>query len=152
MTRRDVRELPAGRLLGVDLGTVRIGIALSDPEQTIATPHQTVDVDPEATVVDLAARIAGLARSLSASGVVVGHPRTLANREGRAGARARKVADQLAAHHDLPVALVDERFSTVEAARVMRDQGVDARAGRDDVDKVAAAVILQLALERRRTG
>ena len=152
MTLRDVRELPVGRLLGVDLGSVRVGIALTDPDQTIATPRQTVEVDANATAAALAVQIADIAATLSASGVVIGHPRTLDNREGRAGARARKVGEYLAVDHDLPVALVDERFSTVEATRVMRDQGVDARAGRNDVDKVAAAVILQLALERRRAG
>jgi putative Holliday junction resolvase len=62
------------------------------------------------------------------------------------------VAERLAETSGLPVALVDERFTTVEATRVMRDQDVDERAGRSSVDRVAAALILQHAIERRRNA
>lgn len=150
MTLGDVASLPEGRLLGVDLGTVRIGLAVCDPDQTIATADGTIALPADARPATIADQVAAAATERSASGVVIGNPRRLDGREGRAAARARTVAELLASVHGLAVALVDERFSTVEAARVMRDQDVDSRAARADVDRVAAAIILQHALERRR--
>lgn len=151
MTLSEVSELPSGRLLGVDLGTDRIGLALSDPEQVIASPLATLSSTGLATgeVVTL---LAMKAVESGASGVVFGSPRTLQGREGRAAARSRRVAESLAAESGLPVALVDERFTTVEATRVMREQDVDERAGRSSVDRLAAALILQQAIERRRNA
>jgi putative Holliday junction resolvase len=151
VTLSEVAELPSGRLLGVDLGTDRIGLALSDPEQVIASPLATLsstglDID------EVVALLALKAVESEASGVVFGSPRTLHGREGRAASRSRRVAKRLAQESGLPVALVDERFSTVEATRVMREQDVDERAGRSSVDRVAAALILQQAIERRRNA
>lgn len=151
MTLTKVIDLPDGRLLGVDLGSNRIGLALSDPEQIIAAPLDTISskgLEIE-EVVDL---LAAKASECEASGVVLGSPRTLAGREGQAATRSRRVAERLADGSGLPVALVDERFTTVEATRVMRDQDVDERAGRPAIDRVAAALILQHAIERRRTS
>lgn len=149
MTLVDVAHLPAGRLLGVDLGEVRLGFAITDPGQTIATPAGTVLVPAGASAADVAVLITREVADRAASGAVVGNPRRLDGREGRASARARAVAEVLA-RDGLSVALVDERLTTVEAARVMRDQNIDARRGREDVDQVAAAVILQRALDERR--
>lgn len=151
MTLIPVDDLPPGRLLGVDLGSERIGLALSDPDQVIASPLETLSargLDVEAT----AALLADSAAEREASGVVFGSPRTLEGREGQAAARSRRVAQRLADKSGLPVALVDERFTTVEATRVMRDQDVDERTGRPHVDRVAAALILQHAIERRRNA
>lgn len=83
--------------------------------------------------------------------VVVGYPRTLHGREGAPAARARRVAAALAAQSGLPVVLWDERFTTVEAERVMLEQDVSRRDRRAGIDRVAATLILQGVVEARRT-
>ncbi|MGH8824379.1 MAG: Holliday junction resolvase RuvX [Jiangellaceae bacterium] len=137
-----------GVRLGIDVGSVRVGVAACDPDGVLATPVETVRRDPGAA--DLA-RIALLAAERAAIEVVVGLPRTLAGREGRAAQAARAYAGSLAARvTPCPVRLVDERLSTVIAARGMQAGGVSARKGRGTVDKAAAAVILQAALDIER--
>ena len=84
--------------------------------------------------------------------VVVGYPRTLQGREGRPRPRARRVATALAERTSLPVVLWDERFTTVEAERVMLDQDASRRERRANIDRVAATLILQGVVEARRPG
>jgi putative Holliday junction resolvase len=144
-------ELPVrGRLLAVDLGDVRIGIALSDPEQIVASPLETLPVaDPD----DVGAIVAGIAALVAAhdvAGIVVGLPRRLDGREGDAARRCRRTADQLRQAVDVPVGLWDERFSTTEAERVMLAQDVSRRERRASIDRVAASLILQGVLETQR--
>lgn len=139
-----------GRLLGVDVGDVRIGLAVSDDSQLVATPLDTVPgaVDNEVVV----AAIQAAADDERASAVVVGYPRTMQGREGRAGNRCRTVAEQVAKVTGLPVVLWDERFSTVEAERVLLDADLRRRRRREVVDRVAASLILRGVLEARRTS
>lgn len=139
-----------GRRLGVDVGAVRIGVAVSDPDGVLATPLVTVPRDVEAGS-DLRA-IAGLVAEYEAVGVVVGLPRTLAGREGQAAATAREFAEALAGALDVPVDLSDERLTTVVATRQLRDRGVKGRKQRAVVDQAAAVAILQSWLDavRRR--
>lgn len=146
-----------GRVLGVDPGEVRVGLAVTDPEQRIATAAETLDAGPattgdEADLDELASRVAGACDRLEIVGIVVGLPRTLAGRETRAAHRARDLADGVGARTGLPVELWDERFTTSEAERVMIEQGTRRRARRQAVDRVAATLILQGWLERRRRG
>lgn len=138
-----------GRLLGVDLGEVRIGLAVSDPDQTVATPAETLPVDAPADLPRIAREVLAAARRLEAVGAVVGLPRSLDGREEAPARRARAVARQVAA--ELPVEVWDERFSTAEAHRAMRAGGADGRERRRAVDRVAASLILQGYLEARRT-
>jgi putative Holliday junction resolvase len=138
-----------GVRLGVDVGSVRVGVASCDPDGLIATPVATLRRGRG----DLA-ELARLAAEREAVEVVVGLPRTLAGREGRAAtdavAFAQRLADTLA---KTPVRLVDERFSTVGAQRDLRASGVGSRRGRSVVDQAAAVIILQSALdEERATG
>ena len=138
-----------GRLLGIDLGEVRIGLAVSDPGQVVASPAETLHVprDADGPAVDA---LVEAARRHDAAGLVVGYPRTLDGREGRAATRARRFAEQLRERTGLPTLLWDERFTTVEAERVMIDADVS-RAGRKEaVDQVAASVLLQGVLEAQR--
>lgn len=139
----------AGRRLGVDVGSVRIGVASSDPAGVLATPLETVrrgkgDLD----------RIRALAVELDVIEVVVGLPRALDGSDGPAAEQARGFAAAVADRVDpVPVRLVDERMSTVVATRGMRAGGVTSRAGRQTVDRAAAVVILQGALDtERETG
>lgn len=141
-------QLPdTGRLLGVDLGDVRIGLALSDPGQVVATAIDTVAADD-----DVVTQLADAVVRHGAVGVVVGYPRTMRGREGQAARRARLTAEQLADLADVPVVLWDERLTTVEAERVMLEQDVSRRSRRAAIDRVAATLLLQSVLDARRGG
>ena len=147
--RRPGDELPTtGRLVAFDLGRVRVGVAVSDPSQLVASPSDTLDVadldlGEEMDVTALAGRLADVARDLAAEGVVVGAPLALDGHEGEAAREARAVADALRAITGLPVRLVDERFTTAEAERALLDADVSRAGRRKVVDRVAAGVLLQ---------
>lgn len=138
------------RVLGVDLGARRIGLAVSDPSGTLASPHTILERsgDPAA---DRRAVVAA-ARELGATRIVVGLPRSLSGRDGPAARAARAEAEALRADAgpDLTVELHDERFSTVTAQQSVRASGARRKARRKPLDDVAAAVILQSYLESRR--
>ena len=159
--RRPGDDLPTtGRLVAFDLGRVRVGVAVSDPSQIVASPADTLDVADldlgDTMDVDaLAARLADVARDLVAAGIVVGAPLALDGHEGEAAREARAVADALRSATGLPVRLVDERFTTAEAERALLEADVSRVGRRKVVDRVAAGVLLQGVLAaqdvRRRT-
>jgi putative Holliday junction resolvase len=124
-------------------------VARSDPEGLLATPLVTL----RRGRADLTALVA-LAAEHEAVEVVVGLPRTLADREGAAAAAATTYARRLASRlpNGVTVRLVDERMSTVAAARGLRASGVDTRKGRKVIDQAAAVIILQSALDAERTA
>lgn len=134
-----------GRRLGVDVGSVRVGVALSDPDGVLATPLVTVPRDGGS-----AAAVAALVAEHGAVGVVVGLPRTLAGREGPAAEAARAFAAELEQVLDVPLELSDERLTTVVATRQLRESGRKGRRQRAVVDQVAAVGILQGWLDRHR--
>jgi putative Holliday junction resolvase len=138
----------ARRVVGIDLGERRIGVAVSDPTGTIATPLTVIERSGDADA-DRAA-VAAVVREVGAERVVVGVPVRLAGGEGPAARAAQEEAAALAAVVGVPVETVDERLSTVVAERSLRERGVRGRARRRVVDKVAAAVILQAWLDRAR--
>lgn len=147
--RADLAVLPAeGRLLAVDLGEVRIGLALSDAGQVVANPAETLQV----TSGDVHAQLADAVTRLGAVGVVVGYPRTMRGREGQAARRARLTAERLHDLADVPVVLWDERLTTVEAERTMLAQDTSRRGRRQAIDRVAATLLLQSVLDARRGG
>ena len=149
--RGTVEQLPTvGRLVAIDLGEVRIGIAVSDPGQVVASPMETLYVPRDQFEPALEALVDAVARH-EAAGIVVGNPRRLDGREGAAAARARRFAEALTRRTGLPAALVDERFSTVEAERILIDDDVSRAGRKDSVDRVAASVLLQTVLEQQRT-
>jgi putative Holliday junction resolvase len=136
---------PDGVRVAVDVGSVRVGVATSDPGGTLASPVTTVRRDPRGRDLD---EIADLVTARRAVEVVVGLPRTLAGREGVAVEMARSYARALAERvAPVPVRLVDERLSTVVAERGQRERGVRGRRGRSSVDAEAAAVVLQTVLD-----
>jgi putative holliday junction resolvase len=135
-----------GVRLGIDVGSVRIGVARSDPGGVLASPLDTVRRGPR----DLAelARITAETKPLE---VIVGLAVGLRGTEGTAAADGRAFAAALAERlAPVPVRLVDERFTTVLAHAALRQGGLDARARRHVVDKAAAAVVLQGALDSER--
>lgn len=141
---------PTGRLVAIDLGEVRIGLALSDPGQVLASPAETLQVPRNQDEPTLKALTEALARH-EAAGVVVGYPRQLDGSEGRPAARARRLAGVLEQRTGLPVVLVDERFTTTEAERVMLAQDASRAERRRSIDRVAASLLLQPVLEVQRT-
>lgn len=140
-----------GVWIGVDVGTVRVGVARSDPDGILATPVFTLARDPRSNA-DVAA-LAALVLEIQAVGVVVGLPRTLADREGSSAVMAREYAAAIAAAIDpIPVEHVDERLTTVSAQRKLRQGGVrGSRAKRAVIDQVAAVELLQHWLDSHRT-
>jgi putative Holliday junction resolvase len=141
-------QTTAGRVLGLDLGDVRIGVAISDPERRLAVPLGTVRTGAPS---DLKA-IAELVREHGVGLVVVGHPLLLSGEPGSRARHAEAFADALRAVLGIPVVLHDERLSTVEADRALREAGADGRRRRRSVDRSAATVILQAYLDGRRDG
>jgi putative Holliday junction resolvase len=144
-------DRPAGVRLGVDVGSVRVGVARSDRDGILATPVVTLRRDTKAGA-DLEA-LAALVAEHEVVEVLVGLPRSLSGREGPAATAARAYADRLAARiAPVPVRLVDERLTTVSAERTLAERGVRGRARRRVVDQAAAVVILQAALDADRAA
>lgn len=139
-----------GRVLGVDVGTVRVGLAVSDPERRVATPLETLAVNGEAQgLLDvLAARVADVADLHGCETVVVGLPRALSGRDTASTSLARRLREALTARH-LVVELWDERFSSVEAERMLVGAGLRRDRRRAARDRVAATIILQGWLDAR---
>jgi putative Holliday junction resolvase len=141
----------SGVWIGVDVGTVRVGVARSDPGGILATPVATLvrDVRNNADVAELAA----LVLEYEAVGVVVGLPRTLAGREGSSAEMAREYAAALAeAIRPVRVEHVDERLTTVSAQRKLLQGGVrGSKAKRAVIDQAAAVELLQHWLDSHRT-
>jgi putative holliday junction resolvase len=138
---------PSGRVLGVDLGAVRVGVAVTDSSQRVASPLVTL-----ARSADLAGILARLVSEEEAVGIVIGLPLSL---DGSIGPAARAVLDEVGAlgtAAKVPVELHDERFTTVTAARSLQGGGRGGRRTRQArqlVDQVAAAVMLQSWLDGR---
>lgn len=140
-----------GIRIGLDVGSVRLGIASSDPHGMLATPVRTLNRTPSRDGVDEVARIVA---EESAVEVVIGLPRSLSGAEGAAAQSARAYAVRVAeAVAPVPVRLIDERLSTVSAHQKLHEAGRAGRKHRQVVDQVAAVLILQTALDlERRTG
>ena len=137
-----------GRLLAIDYGERRIGLAISDPSGTIASPAGFITrrAGKRPPVAELIRR----AEALEAKGFVVGLPLDGNGEETPRTAEVRRVATSLAERTGLPVDLIDERFTTAAARRAIRDMGGSTRDRRGDVDALAATVLLQHALARTR--
>lgn len=132
------------KLLGLDLGERRVGVAISDPSATIASPLVTLDAGP-----GLAAAVRRLAEEHQATVVVVGVPRRLDGSAGPAAESAMAFA-RILAEGGLAVRLWDERLSTRQAERVLIDGGMSRRRRRQVTDRVAATLILQSFLDHQK--
>lgn len=135
---------PPGRVLGLDLGDVRIGVAISDPERRLAVPVGTVQVGRPPGEMRA---IADLVAEHGAVMVVLGEPVSMDGTRGTRASHAASFAGVLRAFLDVPVVLHDERLSTVEAERSLRAAGVTGRRRRSVVDAAAAQIILQAWLD-----
>jgi putative Holliday junction resolvase len=140
----------SGRVLGVDVGTVRVGLALSDLSGTLASPLETLRRAKNHSDLD---RLAALVVEHEVTEVVVGEPVHLSGASGASARDAADYAQELADRiPDVPVILIDERLSTVTAASHLREGGIDSRQQRSVIDQAAAVVILQQFLDSRRAG
>ena len=137
-----------GRVLGLDLGDARIGVAISDDRRRIAVPLGTVRTGAPADVKAIADLVHGHGVTL----VVIGHPLHLSGEVGERAHHAERFAEALDAFLDVPVLLQDERLSSIEADRALREAGASGRERRRTVDRSAATVILQAWLDAAGAG
>lgn len=141
----------SGRIIGLDAGERRLGVAISDPEQRLAVPLRTLDRNGREFM-----ELKDLARSEEAAGFVVGLPLSLSGESGEQAGRARAFASEVEKQVNLPVAFWDERLSSQEADRLLapRDRqgrrGSSRRPDKGATDTVAATIILQAYLDSRR--
>ena len=136
-----------GRRIAVDVGDVRIGVAVSDPDGLLATPVETVAAGPQAI-----GRLTELVHEFDALECVVGLPIGLSGREGPAAIKVRVFCAELGPAIDpVPIRLFDERMSTMTANSLLREGGRSGASKRSIIDQAAATVILQTALDSERT-
>jgi putative Holliday junction resolvase len=138
----------SGRILAIDWGEVRIGLALSDETQTLATPLDTL-VRRAGKRFPMG-RLLELVAGHDLVGIVVGLPLTPEGLEEESAVAARTLAEMVARRTNLPVVLWDERMSTARALRAVREQGGTTRGRKGDIDALAASVLLQHFLDTRR--
>lgn len=143
-------DFPRGVKLGVDVGTVRVGVAICDRDSILATPLKTLQRNPKKNI-DVRI-LAGLAEEYAAVQIIVGLPRTMKGEEHSSARMAVEYAELLvgelqARGLDIPVHLVDERLSSVTAHRKLHEAGMSSKDHRQVVDQMAAAGILQHAID-----
>ena len=139
-----------GRILALDWGEVRIGLALSDETQTLASPLETL-VRRRGKRFPMP-RLLELVAERQPVGIVVGLPLTGEGNEGPSAIESRTLAQSVAARTALPLELWDERLTTARALRAVREQGGSIRGRKQDLDALAAAVLLQHFLDTRKVA
>ena len=136
-----------GRILGVDFGDTRTGLALSDPSRLLASGLETLS---PGGMEKTAEAIAKVAKERDAAAVVVGLPKNMDGTEGFRAVRCREFAEKLSALTGLPVAMLDERLTTVSASRYLNETNTRGTARKGVIDTLSAQIILQNALDRLR--
>ncbi len=136
------------RVLALDIGEVRVGIAASDATGTVASP---VAVLPAQEVLGHARTFHRVLEDYEPELLVCGRPQTLAGEDGPQAQRIMEQAQRIARACGLPLEFADERLSSREAKRILREEGMSERAMRGKVDMVAASLFLQAWLDARRT-
>ena len=135
-----------GRRIAFDYGDVRIGVAICDPDGILATPLTTLQSkDPS-----LKKQIAELIDEYEPVKIYVGQPKLLSGEDGSAVAKVQVFTEMLTSNFDIPVSMVDERLSTVSAAKQLRESGVNAKDARSVIDAAAAVAILEQGLANDR--
>lgn len=137
------------RIIALDIGEKRVGVAISDPDERVASP---VCVMAAPDVLAAAKPFRRLLDDWQPELLLCGLPSTLSGEEGPQAVRVRQAAKAIAAAADLPLAFTDERLSSAEAKRSLRENGYDERAMRGKVDMIAASLFLQAWLDARRSA
>ena len=132
------------RLLGIDLGTKRIGISISDYNQKIATPLQTLEKSKQVKLID---ELESIIEENDIKGIIVGNPINMNGTYGKSSQSAKDTAINISNKFNIPVSLWDERLSTVGAFNLSSELDVNISKREKDIDKFAAAFILQGALD-----
>ncbi len=132
------------RLLGIDLGTKRIGIAISDYNQKVATPLQTLEKSKQGKLID---SLESIIAEYEIRGIIIGNPINMDGTYGKSSQSAKDVAINISNKIDIPVSLWDERLSTVGAFNLSSELDINVSKREKDIDKFAAAFILQGALD-----
>ena len=132
------------RLLGIDLGTKRIGFAISDYNQKIATPLQTLDKSKQGKLID---ELESIITENDIKGIIIGNPINMDGTYGKSSQSAKDIAINISNKIDIPVSLWDERLSTVGAFNLSSELDINVSKREKDIDKFAAAFILQGALD-----
>ena len=132
------------RLLGIDLGTKRIGIAISDYNQKIATPLQTLDKSKEGKLID---ELESIITENDIKGIIIGNPINMDGTYGKSSQSAKDIAINISNKINIPVSLWDERLSTVGAFNLSSELDINVSKRERHIDKFAAAFILQGALD-----
>jgi putative holliday junction resolvase len=135
------------RLLALDIGEKRIGVAVSDPSGTVATPLTVLDA---ARTLATGADLVRLVEEYDVGTVVVGLPLSMDGGEGPQAQRVRRAASRLAGFLRVPLEFADERLSSVQASKALGAGGVTSKQARGSVDKIAASIFLQSYLDARR--
>ena len=135
-----------GRRIAFDYGSVRIGVAASDPTGLIASPIATIS----SQAPDLVEQIVNLCLEYEPIYIVVGEPKHLSGNSSATGSDVAQFVEILKSITNVPIHLIDERMSTVNAAKTLREAGLDAKSSKTKIDAMAAVVILESALARER--
>ena len=132
-----------GRRIAFDYGDVRIGVAVSDPDSILSSPLTTL----KATDKNLNQLMSVILSEVEPVAIYVGRPALLSGEDGAASEKASKFAAELAAITTVPIVMIDERMSTISAARNLRDAGRSAKDSKESIDMAAAVAILEFAIE-----
>ena len=132
------------RLLGIDLGTKRIGISISDYNQKIATPLQTLEKSKQVKFID---ELESIIKENDIKGIIIGNPINMNGTYGKSSQSAKDTATNISNKFNIPVSLWDERLSTVGAFNLSSELDVNVSKREKDIDKFAATFILQGALD-----
>ncbi|CAA2138504.1 Holliday junction resolvase RuvX [Hyphomicrobium sp. ghe19] len=143
--QHEFRAIEAGRLIGIDAGTKTLGLALSDVRRTIASPLETIR---RTKFTADAVRLFALIAEHGVAGLVLGLPRNMDGTEGPRAQATRALARNLNKMSPLPILLWDERLTTAEAQRMLIDADQTRKRRAEVIDKLAATIILQSALDR----
>ena len=136
-----------GRILGVDFGDTRTGLALSDPSRLLSSGLETLSLGGMEKTAEAVAKVA---KERDAAAVVVGLPKNMDGTEGFRAVRCREFAEKLSVLTGLPVAMLDERLTTVSASRYLNETNTRGTARKGVIDTLSAQIILQNALDRLR--
>ena len=132
-----------GRRIAFDYGDVRIGVAVSDPDSILSSPLTTL----KATDKNLLKQITEILTEIDPVTIYVGRPALLSGNDGSATEKASEFVERLRTLTTVPVEMIDERMSTISAARNLRDAGRNAKDSKDAIDMASAVAILEFALE-----
>ncbi len=136
-----------GRILAIDFGLRRVGVAVSDSLGLLAHDRESLRYKSE---TELLRRLCELAQAEEVTTIVIGLPLHMDGREGEMAARVRRLQELLAAKLSMPVVLWDERFTSVQAERLLNERRIRFSRKKEEVDKLAAIFILQSYLDRQR--